>query len=1085
MECSSARKKPRLPPWAKPSLTSCNETVSSCAESLGNPLDPSSDSKTAKHETPSKIDILQESILFVEEEIAELGQTGSPASSDTLVLTETGIQATGERDSSNDHFPMDDDVNWEAVPQEGSNPGGQPSAGALHDDAATGIAEVTFDNEHHTFDEEPQDSATITRAAGNNIKHAAFSNNKSSQSQPVRRARTAQEYTENLRSKSEQDLKKDFIKQINLKRGSGVLDFVLEPPKAKRRRQQKAPVNSPGNTGDAAPSTITNPDLGGIPKSDQTKVLKKDRRKQIAAATSEGDSNRHLKSQKEDANLGMLIWGLGSVECVGSSDYRLKGIRTPIRGWQFQAATRMVLRENSHAPPYGGILGDQMGMGKTLTSLVLIVGCPPLPDDTEAGRGGTLVVVPGPNVLKEWRDAIARHTELDLQDVLVYKRSTNILQASQIARYKIVLTTYQELLKYPSGRKLSDLAKEYGQGTQEFKDAVKFVAGPVFEVEWYRVVFDELHTIKNTETQSFQACYRLNSKRIWGLSGTPLINQSKEIFPYVKLIKVEGIENKKDFECIYKKGLDAHAKLDALINLITIRRGHDDRFLGEQMLQGLPQFEAEVRWVNLSQEERLIYDAISLYFGSQSPPLPIVSMAQKRRAISHPYLLEKTFLEITDNELIQDLVDALKRIEGSTWVYHQIGRRFGRYDPDNTSAADQKDPEDVSELTPREQAYAPLKPFGKSTFGGNFYMAELLELTLMDKESGKSKCGQCNQKKKVNRMRINRCPTPNCSNTFGHYDVEPVSTLVKKAMTCASSDDEPTDEDSDDNRPRSRKSKVAEKRRKAQARREKKMMRRRKYGSDYIGNLPVLEEDDSSFLHIGVNRNGDGVPCPGTKLTVTKEIVLQWQKEAPNDKIIIFVEFIKTAVLLGIVLNLEGIPFVYLNGKLTSTEKLKAVETFKTKPQVKILVSQPPPPLTEAEFKTGMLTCGILPPQIASMKVGGQALNLTCANRVIQVDSWWNEAAGDQANGRVNRMGQLKPSHAVVIKARGTIDEHITDLQNRKTEEIEHILQDNGRVTEVLSEYEVMALTAPVAWQELKQRVIDDIEEEMGPQGIQ
>ncbi|KAK1963536.1 SNF2 family domain-containing protein [Colletotrichum sublineola] len=926
-------------------------------------------------------------------------ECSSAPSSDTLVLTETGIQATGERDSSNDHFPMDDDVNWEAVPQEGSNPGGQPSAGALHDDAATGIAEVTFDNEHHTFDEEPQDSATITRAAGNNIKHAAFSNNKSSQSQPVRRARTAQEYTENLRSKSEQDLKKDFIKQINLKRGSGVLDFVLEPPKAKRRRQQKAPVNSPGNTGDAAPSTITNPDLGGIPKSDQTKVLKKDRRKQIAAATSEGDSNRHLKSQKEDANLGMLIWGLGSVECVGSSDYRLKGIRTPIRGWQFQAATRMVLRENSHAPPYGGILGDQMGMGKTLTSLVLIVGCPPLPDDTEAGRGGTLVVVPGPNVLKEWRDAIARHTELDLQDVLVYKRSTNILQASQIARYKIVLTTYQELLKYPSGRKLSDLAKEYGQGTQEFKDAVKFVAGPVFEVEWYRVVFDELHTIKNTETQSFQACYRLNSKRIWGLSGTPLINQSKEIFPYVKLIKVEGIENKKDFECIYKKGLDAHAKLDALINLITIRR------------------------------------AISLYFGSQSPPLPIVSMAQKRRAISHPYLLEKTFLEITDNELIQDLVDALKRIEGSTWVYHQIGRRFGRYDPDNTSAADQKDPEDVSELTPREQAYAPLKPFGKSTFGGNFYMAELLELTLMDKESGKSKCGQCNQKKKVNRMRINR------------------------AMTCASSDDEPTDEDSDDNRPRSRKSKVAEKRRKAQARREKKMMRRRKYGSDYIGNLPVLEEDDSSFLHIGVNRNGDGVPCPGTKLTVTKEIVLQWQKEAPNDKIIIFVEFIKTAVLLGIVLNLEGIPFVYLNGKLTSTEKLKAVETFKTKPQVKIL--------------------------IASMKVGGQALNLTCANRVIQVDSWWNEAAGDQANGRVNRMGQLKPSHAVVIKARGTIDEHITDLQNRKTEEIEHILQDNGRVTEVLSEYEVMALTAPVAWQELKQRVIDDIEEEMGPQGIQ
>ncbi|KAK1990190.1 hypothetical protein LX36DRAFT_560382, partial [Colletotrichum falcatum] len=69
---------------------------------------------------------------------------------------------------------------------------------------------------------------------------------------------------------------------------------------------------------------------------------------------------------------------------------------------------------------------------------------------------------------------------------------------------------------------------------------------------------------------------------------------------------------------------------------------------------------------------------------------------------------------------------------------------------------------------------------------------------------------------------------------------------------------------------------------------------------------------------------------------------------------------------------------------------------------------------------------------IASMKVGGQALNLTCANRVIQIDMWWNEAAGEQANGRVNRMGQLKPSHAVVIKARDTIDEYVTDLQDRK-----------------------------------------------------
>ncbi|EFQ32009.1 SNF2 family domain-containing protein [Colletotrichum graminicola M1.001] len=966
-----------------------------------------------------------------------------------MAATDTVIQATREHDSSNDHLSMNADANSEVVAHEGGCPGGQPSPGALHHNTFMSMAD-------DTFGDDDQDTVTSTGVqlpasalhddAAMSIDEDAFGDEHEDMeistrpaeksTRRVTMARTAQEYTANLKNKSEQALKKHFIKHINLKRKSGDSIIFLEPPQAKRRREQKASTSSHGDPDKVVPPTTTKTDIvpelgGGIPGSDQHKVLKKDRRKQIAAATSEGDSNRHLSSQKKDAETGMKIWGLGAVECVGSSDYKLKGIRTPIRGWQLQAATLMVLRENSHAPPYGGILGDQMGMGKTLTSLVLIMGCPPLPQDIQAGCGGTIVVVPGPNVLKEWSEAITRHTDIRPKDVLVYKRGNNILEADQIAGYKIVLTTYQELLKYPSGKRLSNLAKEYGEETQEFQNAVKHVAGPIFDIEWYRIVFDELHTIKNSETQTFQACYRLKSKRVWGLSGTPLINQSKEIFPYFKLIGVEGCQTKSDFESIYKKGPDAFKKLDALINLITIRRNHENRFLGKQMLEGLPQFEAEVRWVNLSQEEQLIYNTIGQYFNSQSSPLPIVSMAQQRQAISHPYLLEKFFIETIDNESIQSLINELKEIEGNTWVYHQIGRRFGRRDPDNAFAAGENDDGDVPELTPRELAYAPMNPFGKSSFGESFSMVHLLELTVMDKEYSKSKCGRC-KKKVTDRMRING------------------------AAGCISSDDGSTDEDSD-NRYRSRKTKVAEKRRKAQARREKRKMRRRKYGGDYIGNLPALEEHDTAFLQIGVNENG-GVPCPGTKLTVAKEIILQWQEEAPNDKIIIFVEFIKTAVLMGIMLNLEDIPFVYLNGKLTSTEKLKAVDTFKTNPEVKIL--------------------------IASMKVGGQALNLTCANRVIQVDSWWNEAAGEQANGRVNRMGQLKPSHAVVIKVRGTVDDYITDLQDSKTKDIEHVLQDNGRVTEVLGEFEVMALTAPVAWQTLKERLVNDIEQDMGPLGV-
>ncbi|KAL2760226.1 hypothetical protein ACRALDRAFT_2062131, partial [Sodiomyces alcalophilus JCM 7366] len=62
---------------------------------------------------------------------------------------------------------------------------------------------------------------------------------------------------------------------------------------------------------------------------------------------------------------------------------------------------------------------------------------------------------------------------------------------------------------------------------------------------------------------------------------------------------------------------------------------------------------------------------------------------------------------------------------------------------------------------------------------------------------------------------------------------------------------------------------------------------------------------------------------------------------------------------------------------------------------------------------------------IASMRCGGQALNLTCANRVIMVDAWWNKAAEMQAFGRVFRLGQIKETHHVRILARETVDERI------------------------------------------------------------
>lgn len=90
------------------------------------------------------------------------------------------------------------------------------------------------------------------------------------------------------------------------------------------------------------------------------------------------------------------------------------------------------------------------------------------------------------------------------------------------------------------------------------------------------------------------------------------------------------------------------------------------------------------------------------------------------------------------------------------------------------------------------------------------------------------------------------------------------------------------------------------------------------------------------------------------------------------------------------------------------------------------------------------------------MKCGGQALNLTVANRVIIIDPWWNLTAEQQAFSRVRRYGQKKIAHLVRIKATNArIEARISELQKSKDIEISHALQDDGHVPAMLCDEEL------------------------------
>ncbi|HHV06991.1 MAG TPA: SWF/SNF helicase family protein [Firmicutes bacterium] len=77
---------------------------------------------------------------------------------------------------------------------------------------------------------------------------------------------------------------------------------------------------------------------------------------------------------------------------------------------------------------------------------------------------------------------------------------------------------------------------------------------------------------------------------------------------------------------------------------------------------------------------------------------------------------------------------------------------------------------------------------------------------------------------------------------------------------------------------------------------------------------------------------------------------------------------------------------------------------------------------------------------ILTIKAGGTGLNLTRANHVFHFDRWWNPAVENQATDRVYRIGQQKNVQVYKFVCRGTIEERIDEIIERKLELAENIV---------------------------------------------
>ena len=88
---------------------------------------------------------------------------------------------------------------------------------------------------------------------------------------------------------------------------------------------------------------------------------------------------------------------------------------------------------------------------------------------------------------------------------------------------------------------------------------------------------------------------------------------------------------------------------------------------------------------------------------------------------------------------------------------------------------------------------------------------------------------------------------------------------------------------------------------------------------------------------------------------------------------------------------------------------------------------------------------------LISLKAGGLGLNLTAAEYVYLLDPWWNPAVEAQAIDRSHRIGQTQHVFAYRLICRDTVEEKILELQQKKRDLADAILNADNRVIQNLT----------------------------------
>lgn len=288
---------------------------------------------------------------------------------------------------------------------------------------------------------------------------------------------------------------------------------------------------------------------------------------------------------------------------------------------------------------WGGILADDMGLGKTVQALSFLEHC-----RSEQGRIKALVVCPT-TLIYNWESEIRKFTpKLTYR---IHHGATRTRTREEIMDHDVTITTYGTL-----------------------RSDIKLLMSVAFDY----VVLDESQAIKNPSSKVTKAACLLNAKHRLCMSGTPLQNNTFDIFAQMHFLNPGMLGTMEFFRQEFAIPIDKFGEQDRKEHLKKILYPFILRRTKEQVAKDLPEKQEMILWCEMEDEQRKIYDAYRNDFrdrilgtiqeqGIQRSQLTILQGLMKLRQIcdspailneeekfdNHSIKLEELGREITEN----------------------------------------------------------------------------------------------------------------------------------------------------------------------------------------------------------------------------------------------------------------------------------------------------------------------------------------------------------------------------------------------------------------------------------------------------